>query len=294
MGRIRIALIGPGSIGGSVGAWLAQSDDHDITLCARTPFEQLQVETPKGVITARPKLLTDPDMGTPVDWVLVATKAYDVEATARWFRSLVGPDTRVAVLQNGVEHVARFAPHLPIERILPAVVDIPAERVGAGHIRQRRMGTIVVPQGVAGEAFVGLFAHTPIAVSTTDDFITVLWNKLALNCAGAISALTLQPGGIAWRDDIAEIQRAMVRECVAVGRAEGARLADDLPDAVIANCRAAPRDSINSIYADRAAGRPMELDPRNGVIVRLGAKHGIPTPINAMIVALIEAAVASV
>jgi len=294
MGRIRIALIGPGSIGGSVGAWLAQSDDHDITVCARTPFEQLQVETPKGVITARPRLLTDPDMGAPVDWVLVATKTYDVEATARWFRTLVGPNTRVAVLQNGAEHVARFAPYLPIERILPAVVDIPAERVAAGHIRQRRMGTIVMPEGAAGEAFVGLFAHTPIAVSTTDDFITVLWNKLALNCAGAISALTLQPGGVAWRDDIAEIQRAMVRECVAVGRAEGARLADDLPDAVIANCRAAPRDSINSMFADRAAGRPMELDARNGVIVRLGAKHGIPTPINTMIVALIEAAVAGV
>jgi 2-dehydropantoate 2-reductase len=294
MDRTRIALIGPGSIGGSVGAWLAQSDDHDVILCARTPFEQLTVETPEGVISARPRLLTDPDMAAPVDWVLVATKAYDVQATARWFTTMVGSDTRVAVLQNGVEHVARFAPYLPSDCILPAVVDIPAERVAAGHIRQRRMGTIVVPQSDAGDAFVALFAHAPIAVSTTDDFVTVLWNKLALNCAGAISALTLQPGGIAWRDDIAEIQRAMVRECVAVGRAEGARLADDLPDAVIANCRAAPRDSINSIFADRTAGRPMELDARNGVIVRLGARHGIPTPVNAMIIALIEAAVAGV
>jgi 2-dehydropantoate 2-reductase len=290
MEKLRIALIGPGAVGGSVAAWLAQSDAHDVTLCVRTSFERLEIETSEGTITARPRVLTDPARGEPADWVLIATKAYDAEATSARLPALLGPDTRVAVLQNGVEHVARFSPYLAAGRILPAIVDIPAERIAPGHIRQRRMGTIVVPQADAGEAFVGLFAHTPIAVSTTDDFTTVAWNKLALNTAGAISALTLQPGGIAWRDDIAEIQRAMVRECVAVGRAEGAKLAEDLPDAVISNCRAAPRDSINSLHADRAAGRPMELDARNGVIVRLGARHGIPTPVNAMIVALIEAA----
>jgi 2-dehydropantoate 2-reductase len=194
------------------------------------------------------------------------------------------------VLQNGVEHVARFAPFVPAGQIVPAVVDIPAERSAPGLIHQRRMGTIIVPQGHDGQAFVGLFAHTPIAVATTDDFTAVAWTKLALNCAGAVSALTLQPGGIAWRDDIAEIQRGMVRECIAVGIAEGARLDPSLADEVIAKYRAAPRDSVNSLHADRAAGRPMELDARNGVIVRLGAKHGIATPINAMIVALIEAA----
>jgi 2-dehydropantoate 2-reductase len=77
---------------------------------------------------------------------------------------------------------------------------------------------------------------------------------------------------------------------VAVGRAEGADLPSDLPDTVVANYRAAPADGINSLHADRAAGRPMELDARNGVIVRLGARHGIATPVNAMVVALINAA----
>jgi 2-dehydropantoate 2-reductase len=290
MNTNRIALIGPGAVGGSVAAWLARSAANNVTLCARTPFNRLMVETPDGPIDATPQVLTDPDEATAVDWVLIATKTYDAAATATWFPALVGANTRVAVLQNGVEHVARFTAYLPAGRILPAVVDIPAERVALGHIRQRRMGTIVVPEGADGQAFMQLFASTPIAVSTADDFVTVAWTKLALNCAGAISALTLQPGGVAWRDDIADIQRAMVRECVAVGRAEGARLPDDLPDTVIGNYRASPRDSINSLHADRAASRQMEFDARNGVIVRLGQRHGIATPINAMIIALLRAA----
>lgn len=260
----------------------------------RTPFERLEVETPERRISAKPRIVSDPSQAEPAQWVLIATKAYDAASTAAWLPSLAGAATQVAILQNGVEHVARFAPYVPEGRILPAVVDIPAERTAPGVIRQRRMGTIVVPAGPVGDAFVSLFAHAPIEVSTTDDFTTTAWTKLALNCAGAVSALTLQPGGVAWRDDIADLQRAMVRECVAVGRAEGAQLGDELPDQVIAKYRAAPRDSINSLHADRAAGRPMELDARNGVIVRLGARHGIATPVNATIVALLNAAAGGV
>jgi 2-dehydropantoate 2-reductase len=76
---------------------------------------------------------------------------------------------------------------------------------------------------------------------------------------------------------------------MAVGRAEGAVFEDGLPEKILASQRAAPPDSMNSIHADRAAGRPMELDARNGVIVRLGRKHGIATPYNDMAVALLAA-----
>ena len=174
--------------------------------------------------------------------------------------------------------------------ILNETFDIPAERTAPGVIRQRRMGWIKVPAGQAGQAFVGLFVHTPIAVTTTEDFATVAWSKLALNCAGAVSALTLKPSGVAHRDDIAAIMRDLVAECVAVGRAEGADLADDLPQQVVAGYRAGPADGVNSLHADRLAGRPMEIDARNGVIVRKGAAHGIATPVNAMVVALLKAA----
>ncbi len=222
--------------------------------------------------------------------MLIATKTYDTASAEAWLDALVGPQTRLAVLRNGVEHLEPFLGRLPATRIVPAVVDIPAERDGPGRIRQRRDGSILVPDGAAGRDFVALFAHTPIAVSTTPDFKTQAWKKLALNCAGAVNALVLKPSGVAHDEAVAAVMRTLVRECVAVGRAEGADLTDDLADAVIAGYRSAAPDSVNSLHADRMAGRPMELDARNGVIVRRGAAHGIPTPANAMVVALINAA----
>ena len=287
---MRIAVIGPGAVGGVIAAWLAQNPDLAVEVCVRTAFDRLEVETPGGPLTATPRVLTAPDQASKVDWAIVTTKTYDAAATGAWLARLVGSDTRVAVLQNGVEHVERFTPYVAAERITPAVVDIPAERSAPGRVRQRRDGTILVPEGAAGDAFVALFAHTPIAVSTTPDFKTAAWKKLALNCAGAVNALTLKPAGVAQREPIADIMRALVGECVAVGRAEGADLPPDLPDAVVAGYRAGPADGVNSLHADRAAGRPMELDARNGVIVRLGARHGIATPVNAMVVALLDAA----
>lgn len=289
---MRIAVVGPGAIGGTVAAWLSHSPlVSSVTLCARTPLDRLVVEAPDGrLIEANPRVVTDPaGITAPVDWVLIATKAYDVAAASTWLAPLVGPETHVAVLQNGVEHVERFAPFIAAERIVPVVVDIPAERSAPGRIQHRRDGTIVVPAGEAGEAFAALFAESVIAASTTDDFTTVAWTKLALNCAGAVNALTGLPGGVVREAGVADLIRAIVRECVLVGRAVGADLGDHIPDWVVERAETSPPDSVNSLLGDRLAGRPMEWDARNGLIARLGAAHGIPAPLNAMAATLLSA-----
>ena len=291
MTQLTIAVVGPGAIGGTVAAWLSQSPlVASVTLCARTPLDRLMVEAPDGrLIEADPRVVTDPaEIIAPVDWVLVATKAYDVAVASAWLKPLVGPDTHVAVLQNGVEHVERFAPFVPPERIVPVVVDIPAERTAPGRIQHRRDGTVTVPAGEAGEAFAALFAESVITASTTDDFATVAWTKLSLNCVGAVNALTGQPGGVVRKAGVADLMRAMVRECVLVGRAVGADLGDHIPDWVVERTESSPPDSVNSILADRLAGRSMEWDARNGVIARLGAVHGIPTPLNQMAATLLS------
>jgi 2-dehydropantoate 2-reductase len=256
-------------------------------LCVRTPIADLEVDTPEGLIRASPYVILDPEAAEPVDWILAATKAYDSAAAAAWLPYLAGPATNIAVLQNGVEHRERFRDLAVADRIVPAIVDIPAERSAPGRIRQRRTGTILVPEGATGRAFADLFIHTPIAVSTTDDFVTAAWRKLAVNCAGIVNALTLRTAEVANDPTIAEVMRGLVGECVAVGRAEGADMPDSLPDTVVAGYRAAAPDSLNSIHADRLAARPMEIDARNGVIVRLGKRHGIPTPYNRMAAALL-------
>ena len=290
--KLSVAVVGPGAIGGTIAAWLSRSPlVGDLTLCARSPLDKLVVEAPDGrIIEAEPRVVTDPARITsPVDWVLIATKAYDVAGAALWLQPLAGPKTRVAVLQNGVEHVERFTPFLPADRILPVIVDVPAERTAPGRIQHRRNGTVTVPAGEAGDAFVALFAESVIEASTTEDFLTAAWTKLSLNCAGAINALTGEPGGVVRAEGVADLMREVVWECVRVGRAVGADLGDHIPDWVVERAMTSPADSVNSLLGDRLAGRPMEWDARNGVIVRFGQVHGIATPVNGMASTLLAA-----
>jgi 2-dehydropantoate 2-reductase len=285
-----ITLIGPGAIGSTLAAWLSQNREHHITVAARTPFDSILLNTPGGTLEASPRVIMDPAQAQLSDWVLVATKAYDSAAAARWFEKSVGPRTRLAVIQNGVEHVERFVEYINAARIVPVMIDCPATRVAPGQVTQGGPIHIAVPAGANGAAFVGLFAGLGLDVQETPDFVTAAWKKLCLNSAGAVSTVLLAPAGIAHHDGVAEILRAIVRECIAVGRARGAVLGDEIAEEIVGRMRRGPRDAGNSMFADRRAGRPMEIDARNGVIVRYGRELGIPTPMNALMVALLEAA----
>jgi 2-dehydropantoate 2-reductase len=220
----------------------------------------------------------------------VATKAYDSNAAALWFPGATTPRTRLAVIQNGVEHVQRFERRFDKARILPVMIDLPAERLAPGRTIQKGPAHLVVPDGKNGADFLALFAHANFNASQTSDFTTAVWKKLCLNCAGAISAVLLKPAGISRHEGVAGAMRNLVRECVAVGRAEGAKLEHSIPDEIVDRSRRGLPEAGNSMYADRLAGRPMEYDARNGVIARLGRKHGIPAPMNALMSALLEAA----
>jgi len=289
----RIAIIGVGAIGSVIAALLQQSGRHEVILCTRRPLPELLVETPDGPVEIHATVFTDPDTAPPVDWVLVSTKAYDVDGAARWLEQLRAQGAPVAVLQNGVEHRERFAPYVPAQSIVPVIVDCPAERRSSARVIQRGTMYLKAPADDLGRAFVELFAGTPAEAVVVPDFVTVAWRKLCHNAVGVLPTLLLQPSGVLRGEAMGDVARQLVRECIAVGRAEGATLDDEVVEAVLQAYRASPADSINSLHADRLAGRPMELDARNGVIVRMGRKHGIATPGNSMAVALLEAMVQS-
>lgn len=291
-----IALIGPGAIGGTLAAWLARDPQHDVLVCARSPFDRLVVEVPGDrTLDVSPRLSTDPDSipdgARNPDWIIAVTKTYDVPGAKRWIQALSGAETRLAVVQNGVEHIRHFEDAFPRDRILPVIIDIPAERSAPGRIIQRRHGDITAPAGALGDSFRALFANTELAITLSDDFTTAIWRKLALNSAGIVHALTLKPAIVVRNEKAAAIMRAIATETMLVARAEGARLADTVPDEVVKRLEKSAPDSVNSFLADRLARRPMEIDARNGVVVRLGRKHGIPTPLNEMAVGLLEAAI---
>ena len=284
----RIAIVGLGAIGGVMAAWLTRTGKHDLLLCARRGVDNLVVETPDEAIAVRGTIITDPREATRVDWVFVATKTYDAAGAAEWFPKLRNETTPVAVLQNGVEHRERFAPWVSANQIVPVLLYCPAERLAVNRIRQRRAARMDVPDDPLGREFAALFAGLPVEITPRGDFQTALWQKLCVNAVGALNALLLQPEGIFRDQPVAEIARGLAGECVAVARAEGAVLDNNAVERVLELYRQNPPDTVNSIHADRVAGRRMEVDARNGVIVRLGRKHGIPTPYNHMAVVLLE------
>jgi 2-dehydropantoate 2-reductase len=247
------------------------------------------VHTPDGDVQVNAQNVTDPAHAGAVDWVIVATKTYDAEGAAAWFPALCAAGAPVAIVQNGVEHRERFAPYLSTDRLLPIVIDVPTERQPDGSVRVRGATLMKVEDIQLGRDFAALFTGATAKMMLVDDFTTAAWWKLCINSVGALNALTVKPAGVLREEAMGRVAMEMVAECVAVGRAEGAHLDDNLPEQVIAMYRAQPADSVNSLLADRLAGRQMESDARNGAIVRKGEKHGIATPMNRMAVALLQA-----
>jgi 2-dehydropantoate 2-reductase len=287
----RVAIVGVGAIGGVLAALLDSTRRHEIMLCTRRPLPELTVKTPDGVVGIKVRNWTNPSQAEPVDWVMIASKAYDAESTAQWLPRLMLEGTAVAVAQNGVEHRERFGPWIKQELLLPVVVQISVDRQAYGIIWQRGRARLTVEEGRLGREFAELFRGSNVEVIVTEDFKTAQWRKLCGNSTGTLSVLAKKPfSAFRLRDEaLAQVALEMARECVAVGRAEGAQLDDSAAQRVADRIMKGTGDRANSMLADRLAGRPMEIEARNGVIVRLGEKHGIATPLNRMAVALLKA-----
>ncbi len=162
-----IAVVGVGAIGGVCAAELAAAG-RDVTCCVRTGFDALVLEAPTGVVRATPRVALDPAAVGPVDWVLLATKAHQTDGAAAWLGALLGAGARVAVLQNGVEQVARLARLVDPARIVPVVIACPSTAIAPGHVVQRAPARLTVPDDDGGAGFAALFDGTGVAVDLTE------------------------------------------------------------------------------------------------------------------------------
>jgi 2-dehydropantoate 2-reductase len=287
----RVAVVGVGSIGATVAAAVQNAGDHELLLCARSAVDRVVVEHPDGseTVVAAP-LLTDPTGAVgAVDWVVLAVKAHQTEGAANWLSALCTADTTVAVLQNGIDHVERVAPLVAGATVLPVVNWCPAEPDGAGRVRQRDTLRLAVPDGPAGEGFAALLGDRA-EVAVGGEFELEAWRKLCVNAVSGVMALAGRPAEIFALDDVLAVARALAYECAAVARAEGVALSEQDADGLIAWLQALPEDAGSSILTDRRAGRALEWEARNGVIGRLGRRHGVPTPVADTVAALLHAA----
>jgi 2-dehydropantoate 2-reductase len=290
--RLRIAVVGLGGIGGGAAGTLAAAGQHDILACTREPITRFTLERAEGTVEAPLPVLTDPTQAKPVDWALLCTKTHQTAAAAPWLARLCTPATRVAVLQNGIDHVARVAPLAGGATIVPVLVYYNGERLAADRVRIRHAGPYdaVVTDDEPGRAFVDLFEGTPIRIFRSDDFATLAWRKLLINAvANPITALTLQRQAVLRRPDVQELCRAILDEAVAAARAEGVKLAADETARTIATLHNFSGELGTSMYFDRLAGRPVEVEALTGAIVAAGERRGLAMPLNRALLTLLRA-----
>jgi 2-dehydropantoate 2-reductase len=280
----QVAVVGPGAIGATMAAAVR---DGAVLLCGRTPHERLVVEREGGGTEIVPgPVVTDPAGLRPVDVVLLAVKAHQTEAAAPFLRALSDHRTVVVALQNGVEQRELVGPHVGGATVLPAVVWVPVEAVAPGHVRVRGDVRVTLPDEPAAHTIAGLIDGIELAA----DFATHAWRKLAINAVAGLMVLSGRRAGMFRRPDVRALTRALAAETLAVARAEGADLPDSVADELVEEFAGYPEDLGSSILFDYEAGRPLEWDARNGVVARLGARHGIPTPVSDVIVPLLAAA----
>ncbi len=292
MTRRKIAVVGLGGIGGVAAACLSLSPENDVTVCARRQIDTLTFDHHDDTSRIPLKTLTDPSLAEPVDWVILSTKAQDVASAAPWLDKLCTPKTTVAVLQNGISHEQRVGPHAKGATVLPAIVYYNGERLAPDHVRLRHISghDLLVPTGPQSDAFAGLFEGTPIDVGISAEFLTYQWRKLLVNViANPITALTRQRLGVFQRADIQDLSLGILREAVAVGRAEGAQLRDNEAEAILETFLGYPAEAGTSMYFDCLAGRPLEIEALNGAVVAAARRHGLPTPLNGAMLTLLTA-----
>jgi len=283
---MQVAVIGIGAIGGLIAAELLAAG-HEVTLCARSPLDRLVVERDEHPRAFEITTTTDPaTVRTPAPFVVLAVKAQDSAAAAPWLERVATSDSVVVVVQNGVEHDERVT-H---PRVVPAIANTAVERTAPGHLVHRAGDRVTLADRPGAQAFAELLAPAVLQVVLEADFKTAAWRKLLANvAANPLSTLTLRRAELFGDPSIRELALALLVEVVAIGRAEGARLTDEDPHATLAFFDALPSDAGPSMLYDRLAGRPLEIDPLVGAVLRAADRHGLPAPRTHTLFALLSA-----
>lgn len=299
---MRIAVVGAGGVGGAFGAALAKAG-ADVTFIARGAHlaamksKGLRVEGGRGETHLVPTQATDdPASVGPVDFVLFCVKLWDVESAGRHIKSLVGPNTAVIPLQNGIDAPERLVPILGANAVMGGVAQISASIVEPGVIRQvgtfMRMlfGELDGSTSKRGEALLAMCRKAGFDVVLSDQIVTELWMKFILLATNAsVMAVARQPIG-KLRDDPDMRQQfvAAYQEVVDVGKARGVKLPADAVDKMLAFNAGAPPTMKPSMALDLERGNRIELPWLGGKVVELGRQLGVPTPTHSFMYAALK------
>ncbi len=294
---MRIAVFGVGGVGGYFGGRLAQAGE-DVVFIARGEHLQalcthgLRVDSVKGnFVLPSVQATDDPAQVGVVDVVLLGVKAWQVPEAAQAMRPLVGSETFVVPLQNGVEAPAQLAAVLSAQHVLGGLAKIISFKVGPGHIHHAgaepymAFGELDNRTSERAERLRLAFERAGVTVEIPSDIQAALWDKFLLAASwGGLAAVTRAPIGVL--RSVPELRQMLeqgMHEVFAVAQARNIALPEDAIHKWIALVDTLPPGGTTSLQRDIVEGRPSELASWNGAVVRLGQEVGVATPLNAFI-----------
>jgi 2-dehydropantoate 2-reductase len=287
---VRVLVLGAGGIGLLVAGKLAADPQVEVVLVVRQPTPEVLL-TVAGDQTRRPVgIVSDPGELEPVDWVVVATKAYDVDGLKPWFASTSTDRATVVAAHAGIDLFAEIAAYVAPDQVMPALVTYAAERSAPGAVTQRRDGVIRVPDDQHGQAFAQLAGSTELAVEPMEDFLSAAWERACWTVAGdTLSTIVGVPlREVGRRPELVELARTLVQECQAVAESQGAVLEPGLADTIVKAFSSSPKVLRPAMLQDRDAGRRFEHDAVSGSVIRAAELHGVAVPVSRVVTGLLQ------
>lgn len=298
---MKIAVIGPGAMGLLFGSYLSQK--HDVTLVGTNPAK-MQAITQTGVTiremdgserTYRPKATADTSALSPVDLVLVQVKASASEAALTKNKNLIGPETILMTLQNGMGHDALLSRFAAREQIVIGTTQQGSYKLGETAVCHSGLGRTFLGT-VTGDssrfaALAEVFAECGFPCEVCPQVQGMIWDKLMINASSSVLSGILQvaQGYVEQNPHAWALAEKLIRELCAAATAEGYPFdADEQIARIRLHLQKAP-DGFTSIYADLKAGRRTEVDVINGAVVAAGHRHNIPVPTHEFVVELVHA-----
>ncbi|NTV33194.1 MAG: 2-dehydropantoate 2-reductase [Deltaproteobacteria bacterium] len=301
---MRIAIMGSGGVGGYYGGLLAKAG-QEVTFIARGAHLQairdkgLHVKSVHGDFTVSPVKATDrPGEIGAVDLVLVATKTYHTEEAAQAIKPLIGDNTVVISLQNGIDAAERIGSAVGMERMLggatwlSAAIEAPGRIGQYSQFRRIALGELDGRITPRAQAVASAFATTPAVVELVPNIRQMLWTKFVfISAISALGGLTrVSMGEYRHVPEAREVLAQAMAEVSAVAQACGVALDADIVAKTLSFIDAAAPDMRPSMQRDLEAGRMSELESLIGVVVRLGRERGVPTPVMRLAYALLKPA----
>ena len=300
---MKIAVLGAGSLGCAMGGVLTEAGQQ-VWLINRHAdrVEQLRrhgllmrVDGVDRHVSVRAALRAE-EVG-PVDLVVVLVKSFHMEQAMAGALALLGPQTAVLSLQNGVGHEDILARHVGRQRVLVGRTYVGGSPLGPGHViagyrgKDTHIGELDGAVSQRVQRIAQVFNAAGLQTLVSENILGTVWDKLLINVAtGAITALTgLSYGQLYAQPQLQALGVAAVEEAMAVARAQGIALS--ITDALLAWTQAGAGlgyDFKTSMLQSLEKGSVTEIDYVNGAVVALGERLGVPTPVNRSLVALVK------